>query len=64
MPEPKGRRGACCKGADLEPRGGGGAHGLADAVAADGSGQGDPADGGGPVLAAGHSPADLDGFFH
>ena len=52
------------QGAGLEPRGGGGAHGLADAVAADRGGQGDPADGGGAVLAAGHRPADPDGLFH
>ena len=52
------------QGAGLEPRGGGGAHGLADAVAADRGGQGDPAGGGGLVLPAGHRPADPDGFFH
>ena len=50
------------QGAGLQPGRGGGAHGLADAVAADGGGQGDPADGGGPVLAAGHRPADPDGL--
>src|SRR5271165_6472088 len=33
---------------------GGGGDGLADALATDGGGEGDPADGGGPVLAAGH----------
>ena len=52
------------QGAGLEPRRGGGAHGLADAVAADRSGQADPADGGGAVLPAGHRPADPDGLFH
>src|ERR1019366_9250760 len=49
--------------AGLEPGGGGGAHELADGVAADGGGQSDPADGGGAVLAAGHRPADPDGLF-
>ena len=52
------------QGAGLQPGRGGGAHGLADAVAADDGGQGDPADGGGLVLAAGHRPADPDGLFH
>ena len=52
------------QGAGLQPRGGRGAHGLADAVAADRGGQGDPADGGGAVLPAGHRPADPDGLFH
>ena len=52
------------QGTSLEPWGGRGAHGLADAVAADRGGQGDPADGGGPVLAAGHRPADPDGLFY
>jgi hypothetical protein len=52
------------EGAGLEPRGGGGAHGLADMVAADRGGQGDPADGGGAVLPAGHRPADPDGLFY
>ena len=52
------------QGAGLQARGGGGAHGLADAVAADRGGQGDPADGGGAVLPAGHRPADPDGLFH
>ena len=51
-------------GAGLEPWCGGGGHGLADAVAADGGGQRDPADSGGPVLASGHRPADPDGLFH
>ena len=51
------------QGAGFEPGGGGGAHELADAVVADGGGQGDPADGGGAVLAAGHRPADPDGLF-
>ena len=52
------------QGAGLESRGGRGAHGLADAVAADRGGQGDPADCGGAVLSAGHRPADPDGLFH
>ena len=52
------------QGAGRQARGGGGAHGLADAVAADRGGQGDPADGGGAVLPAGHRPADPDGLFH
>ena len=51
------------QGAGLQPRRRGGGHGLADVFAADGRGQGDPADGGGPVLAAGHRPADPDGLF-
>ena len=51
------------QGAGRQARGGGGAHGLADAVAADRGGQGDPADGGGAVLPAGHRPADPDGLF-
>ena len=52
------------QGAGLQPRRRGGAHGLADPLAADRRGQGDPADGGGAVLAAGHRPADPDGLFH
>ena len=51
------------QGAGLQPGGGSGAHELADGVVADGGGQGDPADGGGAVLAAGHRPADPDGLF-
>ena len=52
------------QGAGFQPGRGGGGHGLADVFAADGRGQGDPADGGGPVLAAGHRPANPDGLFH
>src|SRR6185312_469801 len=52
------------QGAGRQARGRGGAHGLADAVAADRGGQGDPADGGGAVLPAGHRPADPDGLFY
>ena len=52
------------QGAGLQPRCRGGAHGLADPLAADGRGQGDPADGGGVVLATGHRPADSNRLFH
>ena len=64
MPDGRRRRRAWLQGAGLQPGRGGGAHGLADAVAADGRGQGDPPDRGGAVLAAGHRPADPDGLFH
>jgi hypothetical protein len=51
------------QGAGFEPWCRGGGDGLADGVAADGGGQRDPADGGAPVLAPGHGPADHDGLF-
>ena len=52
------------QGAGLQPGRRRGSRGLADTFAADRGGQADPADGGGPVLAAGHRPADPDGLFH
>ena len=58
---PPGRR---LEGSGLQPGCRGGGHGVAEAGAADGRGQRDPAHGGRAVLAAGHRPANQDGLLH